>query len=280
MTEEEEKKYLSSLNKIIKSGNPKYLSYISKEYMRNKDVNPQVALAMFCMIQKEASDEGSVYGIFLDANGSVNLDAMSDISKITNLSEFIGTVEELSEFDIDFSDLTADELIIEGEQIAEELAREAESLEQEIDNLDVNSDTDLSQLESDIDSKTSEVLTKATAFAGISAGVMAAISRIKSVISRVFSTLSGKKTEQQDIESEKENSEETLEVKTKDNRKENDKNKDEEFCPRVDVNVGKVMAEIEQKNIEKERIKEEKLRKGITTDDDIDDNPADDFLSF
>ena len=67
MTESSEKLYLSSLNKLIKSGSPKYLSYISKEYMRNKDTNPQVALAISCMIQKEANDDGSVYGIFLDA---------------------------------------------------------------------------------------------------------------------------------------------------------------------------------------------------------------------
>ena len=132
MTEDKEKMYLSSLNKLIKSGSPKYLSYVSKEYMRNKDINPQIALAISCMIQKEANDEGSVYGIFLDSNGAINLDSMSDISKISNLNEFIGTVENLAEFNIDFSDLTADELIKEGEHIAEELAREAEMLEQEV----------------------------------------------------------------------------------------------------------------------------------------------------
>ena len=55
---------------------------------------------------------------------------------ISNLNEFIGIVENLAEFDIDFSNLTADELIKEGEQIAEELAREVEGLEQQIENID------------------------------------------------------------------------------------------------------------------------------------------------
>ena len=181
MTEDKEKIYLSSLNKLVKSGNPKYLSYISKEYMRNKDLNPQIALAIFCMIQKEASDEGSVYGIFLDSNGTINLDAMSDISKITNLNEFINSVESLTEFNIDFSELTANELIIEGEQIAEELAREAERLEQEIEGIDIDENTDVSQIESTFDLKSSEVLTKIGALVGISAAFAGVIVKIKSV---------------------------------------------------------------------------------------------------
>ena len=132
MTEEEEKYYLSCLNKIIKCGNPKYLSYISKEYMKVKDANPQIALAITCMIQKEATEDKSVYAIFLDNDGSININAMSDISKITEIDQFVSTVQDLSQFDVDFSDMSADELIIEGEAIAEQLAAEAESLENEI----------------------------------------------------------------------------------------------------------------------------------------------------
>ena len=203
MTEDKEKIYLSSLNKLIKSGSPKYLSYVSKEYMRNKDINPQIALAISCMIQKEANDEGSVYGIFLDSNGTINLDSMSDISRISNLSEFIGTVEDLAEFNIDFSDLTADELIIEGEQIAENLAREAEMLEQEISNIVVDETTDLSSTETDLSSKSSEIIAKATVFAGISAAVAGIVQRIKSTISRIGLVLSGKKVESDTKKSEK-----------------------------------------------------------------------------
>ena len=109
MTEEEEKYYLSCLNKIIKCGNPKYLSYISKEYMKVRDTNPQIALAITCMIQKEATEDKSVYAIFLDNDGSININAMSDISKITEIGQFVSTVQDLSQYDVDFSDMSADE---------------------------------------------------------------------------------------------------------------------------------------------------------------------------
>ena len=277
MTEDKEKIYLSSLNKIIKSGSPKYLSYISKEYMRNKDINPQIALAISCMIQKEATDEGSVYAIFLDSNGTINLEAMSDISKITNLNEFINNVEKLAEFNIDFSDLTADELIIEGEQIAEELAREAERLEQEIEGIDVDENTDVSQIESIIDSKSSEVLTKVGVFVGISAAFAGIIVRIKSVFLRVTSILSGKKSEKKIIKNENHKNNENKENKI---LNANEKDKDDSFCPKINIDIGKVVNQTERNNAEKERIKEENKRKGITTDEDIDDNPADDFLDF
>ena len=283
MTEDKEKIYLSSLNKLIKSGSPKYLSYVSKEYMRNKDINPQIALAISCMIQKEANDEGSVYGIFLDSNGTINLDSMSDISRISNLSEFIGTVEDLAEFNIDFSDLTADELIIEGEQIAENLAREAEMLEQEISNIVVDETTDLSSTETDLSSKSSEIIAKATAFAGISAAVAGIVQRIKSTISRIGVVLSGKKVESDTKKTEKKEKEEQVKKDEKneiDNRGlgnnrqiRREKEVDDSFCPIVKINVGKVVADTERKN-------EELEKNALTTDSNVDDNPADDYLDF
>lgn len=276
MTEDKEKMYLSSLNKLIKSGSPKYLSYVSKEYMRNKDVNPQIALAISCMIQKEANDEGSVYGIFLDSNGTINLDSMSDISRISNLSEFIGTVENLAEFNIDFSDLTAEELIIEGEQIAEQLARETEMLEQEIVNVDVDSGTDLSSAESDLSSKSSEILAKATAFAGISAAIAGIVERIKSTISRIGLVLSGKKVESTNKKTEKKEQEEERkkeDTKANENERKIEKQVDDSFCPKVNIDVGKVARDTERKNIELEQ-------NALTTDSNVDDNPADDYLDF
>ena len=283
MTEDKEKIYLSSLNKLIKSGSPKYLSYVSKEYMRNKDINPQIALAISCMIQKEANDEGSVYGIFLDSNGTINLDSMSDISRISNLSEFIGTVEDLAEFNIDFSDLTADELIIEGEQIAENLAREAEMLEQEILNIVVDETTDLSSTETDLSSKSSEIIAKATVFAGISAAVAGIVQRIKSTISRIGLVLSGKKVESDTKKTEKKEKEEQVKKDEKneiDNRGlgnnrqiRREKEVDDSFCPKVKINVGKVVADTERKN-------EELEKNALTTDSNVDDNPADDYLDF
>lgn len=281
MTEDKEKIYLSSLNKLIKSGSPKYLSYVSKEYMRNKDINPQIALAISCMIQKEANDEGSVYGIFLDSNGTINLDSMSDISRISNLSEFIGTVEDLAEFNIDFSDLTADELIIEGEQIAENLAREAEMLEQEILNIVVDETTDLSSTETDLSSKSSEIIAKATVFAGISAAVAGIVQRIKSTISRIGLVLSGKKVENDTKKTEKKEEQVKKDEKNEiDNRGlgnnrqiRREKEVDDSFCPKVKINVGKVVADTERKN-------EELEKNALTTDSNVDDNPADDYLDF
>ena len=281
MTEDKEKIYLSSLNKLIKSGSPKYLSYVSKEYMRNKDINPQIALAISCMIQKEANDEGSVYGIFLDSNGTINLDSMSDISRISNLSEFIGTVEDLAEFNIDFSDLTADELIIEGEQIAENLAREAEMLEQEISNIVVDETTDLSSTETDLSSKSSEIIAKATVFAGISAAVAGIVQRIKSTISRIGLVLSGKKVENDTKKTEKKEEQVKKDEKNEiDNRGlgnnrqiRREKEVDDSFCPKVKINVGKVVADTERKN-------EELEKNALTTDSNVDDNPADDYLDF
>ena len=281
MTEDKEKIYLSSLNKLIKSGSPKYLSYVSKEYMRNKDINPQIALAISCMIQKEANDEGSVYGIFLDSNGTINLDSMSDISRISNLSEFIGTVEDLAEFNIDFSDLTADELIIEGEQIAENLAREAEMLEQDILNIVVDETTDLSSTETDLSSKSSEIIAKATAFAGISAAVAGIVQRIKSTISRIGLVLSGKKVESDTKKTEKKEEQVKKDEKNEiDNRGlgnnrqiRREKEVDDSFCPKVKINVGKVVADTERKN-------EELEKNALTTDSNVDDNPADDYLDF
>ena len=281
MTEDKEKIYLSSLNKLIKSGSPKYLSYVSKEYMRNKDINPQIALAISCMIQKEANDEGSVYGIFLDCNGTINLDSMSDISRISNLSEFIGTVEDLAEFNIDFSDLTADELIIEGEQIAENLAREAEMLEQEISNIVVDETTDLSSTETDLSSKSSEIIAKATVFAGISAAVAGIVQRIKSTISRIGLVLSGKKVENDTKKTEKKEEQVKKDEKNEiDNRGlgnnrqiRREKEVDDSFCPKVKINVGKVVADTERKN-------EELEKNALTTDSNVDDNPADDYLDF
>ena len=281
MTEDKEKIYLSSLNKLIKSGSPKYLSYVSKEYMRNKDINPQIALAISCMIQKEANDEGSVYGIFLDSNGTINLDSMSDISRISNLSEFIGTVEDLAEFNIDFSDLTADELIIEGEQIAENLAREAEMLEQEILNIVVVETTYLSSTETALSSKSSEIIAKATVFAGISAAVAGIVQRIKSTISRIGLVLSGKKVESDTKKTEKKEEQVKKDEKNEiDNRGlgnnrqiRREKEVDDSFCPKVKINVGKVVADTERKN-------EELEKNALTTDSNVDDNPADDYLDF
>lgn len=284
MTEEEEKYYLSCLNKIIKCGNPKYLSYISKEYMKVRDTNPQIALAITCMIQKEATEDKSVYAIFLDNDGSININAMSDISKITEIGQFVSTVQDLSQYDVDFSDMSADELIIEGEAIAEQLAAEAESLENQINNISVDETTNIEETESDITNKLNEIMNKAIGFAAVSAAAAAIVTRIKSVISRIASSLTGKKQEQANVKMEKNEQEKS--DKDKNNllnnatKKLKDKVLDDSFCPRVKIDVEKAVEDTERENMLREQKKEEAKRKGLTTDDSVDDNPADDFLDF
>ena len=284
MTEEEEKYYLSCLNKIIKCGNPKYLSYISKEYMKVKDSNPQIALAITCMIQKEATEDKSVYAIFLDNEGSININAMSDISKITEIDQFVSTVQDLSQFDVDFSDMSADELIIEGEAIAEQLAAEAESLENEINNISVDETTNIEATESDITNKSNEIMSKAVGFAAVSAAAAAIVARIKGVLARISSSLTGKKQEQENVKAEK--TEQEKEDEYKNNilnsaaKKVKEKVLDDSFCPKVKIDVEKAVEDTERENMLREQKREEVKQKGLTTDDSVDDNPADDFLDF
>lgn len=284
MTEEEEKYYLSCLNKIIKCGNPKYLSYISKEYMKVRDTNPQIALAITCMIQKEATEDKSVYAIFLDNDGSININAMSDISKITEIGQFVSTVQDLSQYDVDFSDMSADELIIEGEAIAEQLAAEAESLENQINNISVDETTNIEETESDITNKSNEIMNKAIGFAAVSAAAAAIVARIKSVISRIASSLTGKKQEQDNVKMGKNEQEKSDKDKNdllnNATKKLKDKLLDDSFCPRVKIDVEKAVEDTERENMLREQKKEEAKRKGLTTDDSVDDNPADDFLDF
>lgn len=282
MTEEEEKYYLSCLNKIIKCGNPKYLSYISKEYMKVKDANPQIALAITCMIQKEATEDKSVYAIFLDNDGSININAMSDISKITEIDQFVNTVQDLSQFDVDFSDMSADELIIEGEAIAEQLAAEAESLENEINNISVDETTNIETTESDITNKSNEIMSKVVGFAAVSAAAAAIVARIKGVLARISSSLTGKK--QENVKAEK--TEQEKEDEDKNNilnsaaKKVKEKVLDDSFCPKVKIDVEKAVEDTERENMLREQKREEAKQKGLTTDDSVDDNPADDFLDF
>lgn len=180
MTEDEEiKKYISNVNKIISSGDPKYISYISKEYMKYKRNNPILASVMENIIRSEASEKGSVYAIFIDNDNSINLDAMSDISKITNVADFIKNVDALSEQDVDFGDLTSDELIIEGMQIAEELAREIEEMESSID---YEGPSVEESVDTQIESKASNVLAKISAFSAVTGVVKITIDAIKSRI--------------------------------------------------------------------------------------------------
>lgn len=127
MEEDKIKIYLNSINKMIRTGNPKYMSYISKQYMIYMKTNPVISEAIGDMLFKEVTkNEKSPYAIFLHDNGTVCLEAISDVSKISNVADFVGQIQELSKYDIDFSKVTPDDLIMEGDQMIAELEKELE----------------------------------------------------------------------------------------------------------------------------------------------------------
>lgn len=130
MAEENINNYLNCIQKMIRSGNPKYMSYISKEYMKYKDNSPVISETIESMIRKSVNiNPQSPYAVFLDKDGTISLESIDNISKISNLPEFVSQVQELSKYGIDFSSVTSEDLIIEGDEMAEELARELEDAE-------------------------------------------------------------------------------------------------------------------------------------------------------
>lgn len=181
MTKEEDfNKYISNLCKIIKSGDPKYLAYVSKEYLKNRRNNQIATVIIENAIQAQSKKEGSVYAIFIDNDNTMNIEAISNISKITNVAEFVKNVNALSEQDVDFGDLTSNELVIQGMKIAEELAKELEGVEMQVESSDNIEDQVAAALQ--IEQKTDETLNKLAVTGGISATIIATFNSIKSKI--------------------------------------------------------------------------------------------------
>lgn len=202
--DEEMKKYISNINKIIRNGNPKYLSFVSKEYMKYKKNNPVVAMVIEDMIRKEAAEQGSIYAIFINNNNEIDLDAMSDISMISNIPDFIKNVEALAGQNVDFGDLTSEELIIEGMDIAEEIAREIENLENEIDYSDEMADV---KLEEQGEQKTSDTFNKLSKTGIATVSLLSIINKIKEKISLTITKVKTnimQKREIQEVEEKKE----------------------------------------------------------------------------
>ncbi len=290
MEDENVKRYIASMNKIIASGNPKYLSYVCKEYMTYKKNNPVLAMIIENMIRKEARDAGSVYAVLIDNDNGINLEAASDISKITNVADFIKNVDALSEQDVDFGDLTSDELIIEGMEIAEELAREIEEMENNIDSENI---TESETMESKIDSKTENALGKVTLFGAMAVSLKAIIESIRQRLNLTKNRLKGRikskaNQNKERKEAEKEEANRKKENKVEENKVE-EKSKvkfpNNDFIPKVTIDEGKI---IKQMNENKSQVGKSKIsEKGMsseaddfdTTDDDNNDNngtPEDD----
>lgn len=262
MENDEIKKYISNINKIIRNGNPKYISYISKEYIKCKRNNPVIATVMEDMIRKEAAEEGSVYAIFIDKDNGINLEAMSDISKITNMPDFIKNVEALAGQNVDFGDLTSDELIIEGMEIAEEIAREIEELENNVDYSDELLET---TFQDKVEEKTSNRLEKLADAGVATGGLLAIISKIKEKISIVINRIKNNVNQKKYIEKQEEIAKN--EKKDKEPKKEND------FIPKIDIDEKAVIKMMnENKSVNKSKAK--KFDSNI--DSDIDTDTSDD----
>lgn len=265
--------YIASMNKIIASGNPKYLSYVCKEYMNSKKNNPVLNMILENMIKKEASTPNSIYAILIDKDNGINLDAMSDISKITNTADFIKNIDALADQDVDFGDLTSEELIIEGMQIAEELAKEIEEMENSID---YESDMQSENLESDINVKTENALGKITLFGAIAISFQKIIQNIKNRLSltkseakeKIQSKRKMKKQEKKELEEKQKNESENFKAKLE---------KSNDFIQKVDIDEEAVIRKMQEGKNNNQKTKRHEINSTANvTDDDFNDTSDDD----
>ena len=236
MEEENLKKYLYEMNRAIRSGNPRFMSYVSREYMKYQNTSPVIAEAIKDMIVKEKNrNSQSPYAVFLDSDGSINLESMSDISRISNLSEFIAQVQRLSEFNIDFENMTADDLIINSERIAEELEKEAAS---DLDKSDMT-ENDIRNAEKNA----GNALAKLSLFAAIGGAVGGAF---RSAISRIRGKMSGLgKKKQEIVKEETEKREDKMNIDEKGTSiKGTDKDESKNIFYKVVIDENKVIADM------------------------------------
>lgn len=262
MAEENVNVYLNSIQKMIRSGNPKYMSYISKQYVTYKKASPVIAETIESMIIKNVNiNPSSPYAVFLDKDGTISLDSIDNISKITNLPEFISQVQELSKYGIDFKDVTSEDLIIEGDEMAEELAKELE---------DAENMTEAEQ--KDAESKAQSTVAKLTGLALIGGTIGNAARGLLSRIRESLARLSGKKPKQ--IDDKKEMSEEErirlerIEIGRKNMAKEKSF---KDVCPIQDVDEEKALNAKAKKEAEmKEKQKSDTYGDGDPDGDDLD----------
>lgn len=261
MEDIETKKYISNMNKIISRGNPKYVSYVSREYMNAKRNNPILSMILEEMIKKEAKETGSIYAIFIDNDNTINLEAMSDISKITNVAEFIKNIEALAGQKVDFGELTSDELIIEGMEIAEELARQIDEIEQmksqEID------ESVTQNAEAKVNSLTGKI-----ALTGVRGIFQTIINFARNKLSLLFGNIRNNIDAKKNTNLENENP--TLKDVSKGNKKES-----EDFIPKFDIDEAAAIRKMQ----ESRNAGKSKLKSNDITDDFSGDSSEDDFDS-
>ena len=277
------KAYIANMNKIINAGNPKYLAYVCKEFASAKKNNPVLANILENIILKESHDKDSCYRILIDTDNKINLDALYDISKIQNVPDFIKKVDALSSQDIDFKDLTGDELIIEGMDIAEELANEVDSIDSNLDSEEAY-EAKVEEVESKVEDKTGSLLGKAAVGVGIFAILKNVISKmkvnIKSSILRVKDKAKFKKEQKDDIKNDLENKASVDQNKGTSKKETSTKSLNNSFIQKVDVDEEKAIANMKSKdNSQKAKIRQNSMPDdgfNDTSDDDFDDNNDDD----
>lgn len=219
MEDKKIKNYLASINKLINNSNPKYMTYISKEYMTYRKINPIISGAIESMISKAVSrNNASPYAIFLDQDGTISLESISNISKINNLSEFINKVQELSKVNIDFRDMSSEDLIIEGSEIAEELSKELENQE---------------MTKEEIEKKEKTAIAKISILVAIG-GTIGKVAQ--SLITKIKQIVSKKETKEK----------ETIKSDISKSRLSFD-----EVCPRVEINERKVIEKMNTADLDK-----------------------------
>lgn len=265
MEDDEIKKYIANINTIVRDGNPKNISYISREYMKHKKNNPVIAMVMEDMIRKEAAEDGSVYAIFIDNDNGINLEAMSDISKITNVPDFIKNVEALSDQNVDFGDLTSDELIVEGMEIAEELAREIEELENTSSYEENMSETDF---EAQAEEKTSNALNKLAKAGVFTSAILGLIGKIKERISLGVSRI------RESNRQKNENEEQIKEIVEKNVNSEKLEKPEKSFIPKFEIDEKAVIKKMNEKQKDVSRSTKKKMENNL--DGDIDTDTSDD----
>lgn len=251
MEEESVKKYLNNMNKIIRSDNPKYMSFVSREYMKYAKTSPVIAEAIGNMIFKRVNQNSkSPYSIFLHDNGSVCLDSMSDISKISNVAEFITHVEELSKVGIDFKEISADDLIIEGDEIAEEIAKELDKkdlTEEDIEN---------------IENKASKSIAKIGILATIGGAIGA---KATGIFAKLKDKISGLKNKKIQTQSQEQTEKEPIKQTSK-----KAENNFDEVCPRVVVNEEMAIEKMQSNKAENKTKNTDTYGDGDPDGDDLD----------
>lgn len=256
MEEDKLKIYLNSINRMIKTGNPKYMSYISKQYMTNMKTNPVICEAIGDMLFKEVTrNERTPYAIFLHDNGTVCLEAVSDVSKISNIADFVSQIQELSKYDVDFSTVTPDDLIMEGDQMIEELEKELQK--EDLTKEDIEN----------AESKAGTALAKVGIIAAIGGTIGAAA---RGIFAKITSSLSSLKKQKENVP---ENQEEAKKQTTP-NQVASSRLSFDEVCPRVDVNEEEVIASMNSKT------NSEELNKKRNTDTYGDGDPDGDDMSL